>query len=114
MIAGLLKNWRFVLALVVCVSVVFAWQYDHTAQYRRGRESMATEISNRLKDEAIKKAEEERESSAVYQAGKAVREEKERIRYVQVPKLVERVVYRNVCVDSDGVSVINAAITDGN
>lgn len=114
MIAGLLKNWRFVLVLVVCVSVVFAWQYDHVAQYRRGRESMATEISNRLKDEAIKKAEEERESSAVYQAGKAVREEKERIRYVQVPKLVERVVYRNVCVDSDGVSVINAAIADGN
>lgn len=114
MIAGLLKNWRFMLALVVCVSVVFAWQYDHVAQYRRGRESMATEISNRLKDEAIKKAEEERESSAVYQAGKAVREEKERIRYVQVPKLVERVVYRNVCVDSDGVSVINAAIADGN
>lgn len=114
MIAGLLKNWRFVLVLVVCVSVVFAWQYDHVAQYRRGRDSMAAEISNRLKDEAIKKAEEERESSAVYQAGKAVREEKERIRYVQVPKLVERVVYRNVCVDSDGVSVINAAITDGN
>lgn len=114
MIAGLLKNWRFMLALVVCVSIVFAWQYDHVAQYRRGRESMATEISNRLKDEAIKKAEEERESSAVYQAGKAVREEKERIRYVQVPKLIERVVYRNVCVDSDGVSVINAAIADGN
>ena len=114
MIAGLLKNWRFMLGLVVCVSIVFAWQYDHVAQYRRGRESMATEISNRLKDEAIKKAEEERESSAVYQAGKAVREEKERIRYVQVPKLVERVVYRNVCVDSDGVSVINAAIADGN
>ena len=114
MIAGLLKNWRFMLALAVCVSIVFAWQYDHVAQYRRGRESMATEISNRLKDEAIKKVEEERESSAVYQAGKAVREEKERIRYVQVPKLVERVVYRNVCVDSDGVSVINAAITDGN
>lgn len=114
MIAGMLKNWRFMLALVVCVSVVFAWQYDHAAQYRRGRDSMATEISNRLKDEAIKKAEEERESSAVYQAGKAVREEKERIRYVQVPKLVERVVYRNVCVDSDGVSVINAAIADGN
>ena len=114
MIAGLLKNWRFMLALVVCVSIVFAWQYDHVAQYRRGRESMATEISNRLKDEAIKRAEKERESSAVYQTGKAVREKKERVRYVQVPKLIERVVYRNVCVDADGVSVINSAIADGN
>ncbi len=110
----LLKNWKLILIAVCFVLIVGAWQYDHAAQYKRGRESMATEISNRLKDEAIKKAEEERESSAVYQAGKAVREEKERIRYVQVPKLIERVVYRNVCVDSDGVSVINAAIADGN
>lgn len=114
MIAGLLKNWRFVLALVVCVSVVFAWQYDHIAQYRRGRDSMATEISGRLKDAAIEKAKQDRESSAVYQTGKAVREEKERVRYVQVQKIVEKPVYRNVCVDSDGVSVINAAIGDGN
>lgn len=110
----LLKNWKLIAVLVCAALVVSAWQHDHAAQYKRGRDSMATEISNRLKDEAIKKAEEERESSAVYQAGKAVREEKERIRYVQVPKLVERVVYRNVCVDSDGVSVINAAIADGN
>lgn len=114
MIAGLLKNWRFVLALVVCVSVVFAWQYDHAAQYRRGRDSMAAEISGRLKDAAIEKAKQDRESSAMYQTGKAVREEKERVRYVQVQKIVEKPVYRNVCVDSDGVSVINAAITDGN
>lgn len=114
MIAGLLKNWRFMLALVVCVSIVFAWQYDHVAQYRRGRVSMAIEISGRLKDATIEKAKQDRESSAMYQADKAVREEKERVRYVQVPKLIERVVYRNVCVDSDGVSVINAAIADGN
>lgn len=114
MIAGLLKNWRFVLALVVCVSVVFAWQYDHIAQYRRGRDSMAAEISGRLKDAAIEKAKQDRETSAAYQSGKAVREEKERVRYVQVQKIVEKPVFRNICVDSDGLSVINAAIADGN
>ena len=114
MIAGLLKNWRFVLTLVVCVSVVFAWQYDHAAQYRRGRDSMAAEISGRLKDAAIEKAKQDRESSAVYQTGKAVREEKERVRYVQVQKIVEKPVFRNTCIDSDGLSVINAAIADGN
>ena len=114
MIAGMLKNWRFMLALVVCVSVVFAWQYDHAAQYKRGRESMAAEISGRLKDSAIEKAKQYRETSAAYQSGKAVREEKERVRYVQVQKIVEKPVFRNVCVDSDGLSVINAAIADGN
>lgn len=114
MIAGMLKNWRFMLALVVCVSVVFAWQYDHAAQYKRGRESMAAEISGRLKDSAIEKAKQDRELSATYQTGKAVREEKERVRYVQVQKIVEKPVFRNTCLDSDGLSVINAAIADGN
>lgn len=110
----LLKNWKLILIAVCFVLIVGAWQYDHAAQYKRGRDSMAAEISGRLKDAAIEKAKQDRETSAAYQSGKAVREEKERVRYVQVQKIVEKPVYRNVCVDSDGVSVINAAITDGN
>lgn len=110
----LLKNWKLIAALVCAVLVVGAWQYDHVAQYRRGRDSMAAEISGRLKDAAIEKAKQDRELSATYQAGKAVREENERVRYVQVQKIVEKPVFRNVCVDSDGLSVINAAIADGN
>ena len=101
--------------MLVCAVLVFgAWQYDYAAQYRRGRDSMAAEISGRLKDAAIEKAKQDRESSAAYQTGKAVREEKERVRYVQVQKIVEKPVFRNDCVDSDGLSVINAAIADGN
>ena len=110
---SLLKNWKLILIVVCFVLVVGAWKYDHAAQYKRGRDSMAAEISGRLKDAAIEKAKQDRESSAVYQAGKAVREEKERVRYVQVQKIVEKPVYRNVCVDSDGVSIINAAVADG-
>lgn len=110
----LFKNWKLILIAVCLVLIVGAWQYDHTAQYRRGRESMAAEISSRLKDSAIGKAKQDRELSAAYQTGKAVREEKERVRYVQVPKIIEKTVYRNTCLDSDGLSVINAAIADGN
>lgn len=110
----LLKNWKLIAALVCAVLVVGAWQYDHVAQYRRGRDSMAAEISGRLKDAAIEKAKSDQVISEKYQSEKAVREEKERVRYVQVQKIVEKPVFRNVCVDSDGVSVINAAITDGN
>ena len=111
---SLLKNWKLILIAVCFVLIVGAWQYDHAAQYKRGRESMAAEISGRLKDAAIEKAKSDQVISEKYQAGKAVREEKERVRYVQVQKIVEKPVYRNVCVDSNGVSVINAAITDGN
>lgn len=111
---SLLKNWKLVLIVVGFVLIVGAWQYDHAAQYKRGRESMAVEISGRLKDSAIEKAKQDRETSAAYQSGKAVREEKERVRYVQVPKIIEKTIYRNTCLDSDGLSVINAAIADGN
>lgn len=110
----LFKNWKLIAVLVCAVLVVSTWQYDHAAQYKRGRESMAAEISGRLKDAAIEKAKQDRELSAVYQADKAVREEKERVRYVQVQKIVEKPVFHNICVDSDGLSVINAAIADGN
>lgn len=109
----LLKNWKLIAVLVVIAICITAWQADRTAEYRRGRDEMAAEISGRLKDAAIEKAKEDRESSAVYQAGKAVREKKERIRYVQVPKIIEKTVYRNTCLDSDGLSVINAAVADG-
>lgn len=113
MVETLLRNWKLIAALVVIAICIGAWQADRKAEYRRGRNEMAAEISGRLKDAAIEKAEEDRKSSAVYQTGKAVREERERIRYVQVPKIIEKTVYRNTCLDSDGLSVINAAITDG-
>ena len=108
------RNWKLILIAACFVLVVSAWQYDHASQYKRGRESMAAEISGRLKDSAIEKAKSDQVISEKYQTGKAEREEKERVRYVQVQKIVEKPVFRNVCVDSDGVSVINAAIADGN
>lgn len=111
---SLLKNWKLILIAACFVLIVGAWRYDHVAQYRSGRDSMAAEISGCLKDSAIEKAKQDRESSTMYQAGKAMREEKERVRYVQVQKIIEKPVFRNICVDSDGLSVINAAIADGN
>lgn len=110
----LLKNWKLILIAACFALIVGAWRYDHAAQYRRGRESMAAEISGRLKDAAIEKAKSDQVISEKYQSGKAVREEKERVRYVQVQKIVEKPVFRNICIDSDGLSVINAAIADGN
>lgn len=80
----LLKNWKLIAVLICAVLVVSAWQYDHAAQYKRGRKSMAAEISGRLKDAAIEKAKQDRETAAAYQASKAVREGKERVRALTV------------------------------
>lgn len=110
----LLRNWKLIAVLVVFAIVIGAWQADRKAEYRRGRDEMAAEISGRLKDAAIEKAKSDQVISEKYQSEKAVRKEKERVRYVQVPKIIEKTVYRNTCLDSDGLSVIDAAIADGN
>lgn len=107
------KYWRYLAVIATIIGILFWWNADVKKAYQKGRDDMTLEISNRLKEEAIKKAQKQRAQSEQYQDQKAEREEKERIRYVEVQKIVERPVYRNVCIDSDGVSVINAAIADG-
>lgn len=107
------KYWRYLAVIIAIIGLVFWWDGSVKKAYQKGRDDMALEISNRLKEEAIKQAEEFRASSEKYQTDKAARAEKERIQYVEVQKIVERPVYRNVCLDSDGLSVINAAIADG-
>ncbi|EMS3091939.1 hypothetical protein TUM15783_18130 [Neisseria gonorrhoeae] len=98
---------------VCAVFVAGAWQYDRAAQYRRGYGAAMLEVSERLKAAAVEHAEHARKSSAAYQAQKAAREEKERVRYVQTLKIIEKPVYRNACFDADGVRELNAAVDDG-
>ncbi|EMS2769359.1 hypothetical protein JM401_001528, partial [Neisseria gonorrhoeae] len=109
---GLIKNPKLIAVSVCAVFVAGAWQYDRAAQYRRGYGAAMLEVSERLKAAAVEHAEHARKSSAAYQAQKAAREEKERVRYVQTLKIIEKPVYRNACFDADGVRELNAAVDD--
>ncbi|HFB6908953.1 TPA: hypothetical protein ACE8JX_002033, partial [Neisseria gonorrhoeae] len=106
-------NPKLIAVSVCAVFVAGAWQYDRAAQYRRGYGAAMLEVSERLKAAAVEHAEHARKSSAAYQAQKAAREEKERVRYVQTLKIIEKPVYRNACFDADGVRELNAAVDDG-
>ncbi|ENW0078730.1 TPA: hypothetical protein AABU20_001488, partial [Neisseria gonorrhoeae] len=77
---GLIKNPKLIAVSVCAVFVAGAWQYDRAAQYRRGYGAAMLEVSERLKAAAVEHAEHARKSSAAYQAQKAAREEKERVR----------------------------------
>ncbi|HFC0558186.1 TPA: hypothetical protein ACFBW8_001045 [Neisseria gonorrhoeae] len=110
---GLIKNPKLIAVSVCAVFVAGTWQYDRAAQYRRGYGAAMLEVSERLKAAAVEHAEHARKSSAAYQAQKAAREEKERVRYVQTLKIIEKPVYRNACFDADGVRELNAAVDDG-
>ncbi|ENW4990490.1 TPA: hypothetical protein ACFLC2_001551, partial [Neisseria gonorrhoeae] len=87
---GLIKNPKLIAVSVCAVFVAGAWQYDRAAQYRRGYGAAMLEVSERLKAAAVEHAEHARKSSAAYQAQKAAREEKERVRYVQTLKIIEK------------------------
>lgn len=113
MLGFLLKNWKPLLILSAIAFFAVSWWQDRAAQYRRGYGAAMLEVSERLKAAALEHAEHARKSSAAYQAQKAAREEKERVRYVQVLKIIENPVYRNVCLDADGLRELNAAIDDG-
>ncbi|EMT0013766.1 hypothetical protein Q3U83_002060 [Neisseria gonorrhoeae] len=113
MIGALLKNWKPLLILSAIAFFAVSWQLDRVAQYRRGYGAAVSEVSERLKAAAVEHAEHARKSSAAYQAQKAAREEKERVRYVQTLKIIEKPVYRNACFDADGVRELNAAVDDG-
>ena len=112
MLGFLLKNWKPLLILSAIAFFAVSWQLDRAAQYRRGYGAAMREVSERLKAAAIEGNEHARKSSAAYQAQKAAREEKERVRYVQTLKIIEKPVYRNVCLDADGLRELNAAIDD--
>lgn len=97
---------------LIALLVWGAWQYDRTAQYRRGKADAAAEISAALAQNERQKAEADREKSLHYQKTNALLEQKERVKYVQMVKTIERPVYRNVCLDADGVQIVNAAIAE--
>lgn len=46
----LLKYWKVIAAGVVLFVIFAIWHDDRATQYQRGRDAMAAEISNRLKD----------------------------------------------------------------
>lgn len=98
------------LTLMVLLQLLMMWQRDRAAQYRLGYETASREMHEKMAVNAAKMREQMANASRDYQTEKARNEQKARIEYVQIEKIVERPVYRNVCFDDDGVQVINRAI----
>ena len=106
----LIKHWRPLAAAAVVSILIGLWHTDRAHQYRRGAEDTAASIKAKLTEEERKHAAQAQHASAQYQAEKSKRENKERIRYVEVQKIVERPVYRSDCLDADGLRQLNNAI----
>lgn len=105
--------WPAVGAVIAC-AVMAAALIHGQRQYEAGYLKAKQEIAVALADQAKKQIESAMSASRNYQAARAAAEQKEKVRYVEVQKIVERPVYIGDCLDDDGLSVINAAIADGN
>ena len=105
--------WRITAALALVCALIAAVLIYGQKQYRAGHTAATAAISAELAASAQKQVEQARQASADYQTAKAENEQKERVRYVQVQKIIERPVYRNVCLDADGLRELNAAIANG-
>ena len=109
------KNWLLLAGALALLWVGYdvgkhAGRDEMQARVRDAEEQLAT--SKRLAQEAADAhAKQMSEASRLYQQAKAEAEEKQRERIVQVEKIVEKPVYRNDCIDREGLDEINKAIS---
>lgn len=110
----ILKHWRWIVtALFIALAVVW-WRVDRAGQYKAGHAAATATISAELAEATQKQVEQAHQISVEYQTAKAETEIKERIRYVEVQKIVEKPVYHNMCLDDGGLQLINEAVSDAN
>lgn len=112
MIALMVKHLWVIAAVSLLGAAVAAWQLHGQRHYKAGYAAATARISAELAAAAEKQRETAQQASSGYQTDKAKREQKERVRYVEVQKIVERPVYRNVCIDDDGLRIINQAVNE--
>lgn len=108
------KNWLLLAGALALLWVGYdagkhAGRDEMSVRVRDAEEQLAT--SKRLEQEvADHHAKQMQDASRLYQQAKAEAEKKQRERIVRVEKIVEKPVYRNDCIDKDGLDEINKAI----
>lgn len=105
----LMKYWKPAAVAVLLLLAAASCRYGQHTAYKRGYVAATAEISAELAKAAKKQAEQAHAASRDYQTAKAEQNEKERIRYVEVQKIIKQPVYRNVCLDDHGLRIINGS-----
>lgn len=104
----LLKFWReLLIAVLAFLMLILLMVGNHNA-------SKMQDYQKQIKSQqaTIAQYEQAQKAGAEYEQQKAQREVETQVIYQTVEKIVERPVYRNVCIDADGVSNINKAIAN--
>lgn len=110
MLIWILKYWKIGAIAALLLALWLAWLNDRHAQYDKGYTDAQTQITAQIAKQESERAAKVQAASHDYQTQKAENEIKERVRYVEVQKIVEKPVYNHVCFDDDGLRELNRAI----
>ena len=101
--------WKPIALLLIIILSLVAIKWYGASQYNKGVSSATTTMQNKFDKLNTEQARRMAQASAKYQIEKTKREAEQGVQYVEVEKIVDRIVYLNVCLDDDGVSAINSA-----
>ena len=119
-----LKYWRLwspVLGLVLLYLlfklVVFPYHYDRgyeaaKTKYEQQKAEAVIQVQKEVAEATKRQAEQSHKASVNYQTSAAEQRQKEKVRYVEVQKIVKQPVYLNICIDDDGLRLINESAKD--
>lgn len=119
------SNYKEVIGIIIMLIAIFLCLNN---TYKRGYASgvndtkvEVTKMQEKLQEaqeQALKQMVDEQnkinEHSRQYEERKVERELEERVRYVTVQKIIEKPIYHNECIDTDGLSELNDAINEAN
>lgn len=115
------KSYQAIIVVLVCFNLsLMALSVIQTIRLKSAIHELEVIESKHLAEKEKEKSEylealiekqgEIEEISSEYEALKQEQAEKQRVIYKTVEKIVDRPIYRNVCLDDDGLSEINKAI----
>lgn len=103
-------QWKITLAAALLCALVSGSLIYGQIQYRKGYAAATEKISSDLAKAAQRQAQKAHAADTAYQRYKAQNAAAERTQYVEVEKIIEKPVYRNICFDDDGLRELNRAI----
>ena len=91
--------------IAAALSVTGAWQVQAWRFDARDKQRIEAQAEQRRNDEKAASA-----AATAFEQDREKNEIRTRTVYVKVDKIIDRLVYRSVCLDADGLQLINGAI----
>lgn len=98
-----------VIAIGIVLVCLCGWCLYQNA-YQKGYKAATDKIQKQITEQQQKQQQTAQQAGISYQNHKTQREEKAKVQYVEIPKIIEKPTYRDNCIDDAGWLLINQAV----